>query len=553
MSERNTNGEDMSERSDSNNGGRRDTHGDAHGDTRGGTPGDTRHGTRGDGNGDRNGARRESAIEGAGVRKAYGGVLALEEATFSAAPGEVHALVGENGAGKSTMIKALAGVIRPDDGRILIGGEQVRLRSPQDAVRRGVATVFQELTLLPRMTVAENLLMGREPRGAARLIRRRELPACAGELLAEHDVESVDPGELVENLPLAQQQLVEIVRAVMREPAVLILDEPTSALSKREVEWLYGLVRRLRDGGTCIVFTSHRWSEVTDLADRITVFRNGTDVGTRTELSEDEAVSLMTGREVSTAYKEPESEPEEEVVLEAEGLTAPGLDGVSLRLHAGEILGIGGLEGQGQRELFHALFGLTGAGGEITLRGERLRLRSPRDAIRAGIAFIPQDRKAEGLLLPMAVRENLTLPILRRIASAGVLRPAGERKTAQGMIERLGIDARRPGQPVGTLSGGNQQKVLLGRWLLADSSILLLYDVTRGVDVATKQDIYELITQLAAEGRAILFYSSDTEEIAHLCHRVLVLREGAVAQELDGPGIPAEDIIGASFREESHA
>jgi ribose transport system ATP-binding protein len=553
MSERNTNGEDMSERSDSNNGGRRDTHGDAHGDTRGGTPGDTRHGTRGDGNGDRNGARRESAIEGAGVRKAYGGVLALEEATFSAAQGEVHALVGENGAGKSTMIKALSGVIRPDDGRILIGGEQVRLRSPQDALRRGVATVFQELTLLPRMTVAENLLMGREPRGAARLIRRRELPACAGELLAEHDVESVDPGELVENLPLAQQQLVEIVRAVMREPAVLILDEPTSALSKREVEWLYGLVRRLRDGGTCIVFTSHRWSEVTDLADRITVFRNGTDVGTRTELSEDEAVSLMTGREVSTAYKEPESEPEEEVVLEAEDLTAPGLDGVSLRLHAGEILGIGGLEGQGQRELFHALFGLTGAGGEITLRGERLRLRSPRDAIRAGIAFIPQDRKAEGLLLPMAVRENLTLPILRRIASAGVLRPAGERKTAQGMIERLGIDARRPGQPVGTLSGGNQQKVLLGRWLLADSSILLLYDVTRGVDVATKQDIYELITQLAADGRAILFYSSDTEEIAHLCHRVLVLREGAVAQELDGPGIPAEDIIGASFREESHA
>jgi ribose transport system ATP-binding protein len=228
MSERNANGEDMSERSDSNNGGRRDTHGD----TRGGTPGDTRHGTRGDGNGDRNGARRESAIEGAGVRKAYGGVLALEEATFSAAQGEVHALVGENGAGKSTMIKALSGVIRPDDGRILIGGEQVRLRSPQDALRRGVATVFQELTLLPRMTVAENLLMGREPRGAARLIRRRELPAFAGELLAEHDVESVDPGELVENLPLAQQQLVEIVRAVMREPAVLILDEPTSALSK---------------------------------------------------------------------------------------------------------------------------------------------------------------------------------------------------------------------------------------------------------------------------------------------------------------------------------
>jgi ribose transport system ATP-binding protein len=495
----------------------------------------------------------DSAIEGASVRKSYGGVLALDDAAFSAAPGEVHALVGENGAGKSTMIKALAGVIRPDSGRLLIGGEEVRLRSPQDALRRGVATVFQELTLLPRMTVAENLLMGREPRGVAGLIRRRELPGAAEELLAEHEVESVDPGELVENLPLAQQQLVEIVRAVMRRPAVLILDEPTSALAKREVDWLFGLVRRLRDDGSCVVFTSHRWSEVTDLADRITVFRNGTDVGTREQLSEEEAVSLMTGREVSTAYTEPESKPEKEVVLEAEDLTAPGLNGVSVSLHAGEIVGIGGLEGQGQRELFHALFGLTPAGGALQIRGKSTRLHSPRDAIRAGIAFIPQDRKAEGLLLPMTVRENLTLPILRRIAAAGLLRPAREKRIAQGMIDRLSIDARRPGQPVGTLSGGNQQKVLLGRWLLADSRILLLYDVTRGVDVATKQDIYELIAKLAADGRAILFYSSDTEEIAHLCHRVLVLREGAVAQELDGPGISAEDIIGASFREEVHA
>jgi ribose transport system ATP-binding protein len=493
-----------------------------------------------------------SAIEGAGLRKAYGGVLALEDATFRAAPGEVHALVGENGAGKSTMIKSLAGVIRPDDGRVLIEGEEVQLRSPEDALRRGVATVFQELTLLPRMTVAENLLMGREPRGGLGLIRRRDLPGAATDLLAEHGIDSVDPGELVENLPLAQQQLVEIVRAVMREPGVVILDEPTSALSKREVEWLFGLVRRLRDGGACIVFTSHRWSEVTDLADRITLFRNGTDVGTHEQLSEDEAVKLMTGREMSTAYAEPDKTPGDDVLLEADDLTARGLDGVSLSLHAGEILGIGGLEGQGQRELFQALFGLTPADGELQIRGKRKRLHSPRDAIRAGIAFIPQDRKAEGLLLPMTVRENLTLPILSRIAAAGVIRRPRERKAAEGMIDQLAIDARRPGQPVGTLSGGNQQKVLLGRWLLAKSQILLLYDVTRGVDVATKQDIYELIIKLADDGHAILFYSSDTEEIAHLCHRVLVLREGAVAQELDGPEISAEDIIGASFREETH-
>ena len=262
----------------------------------------------------------------------------------------------------------------------------------------------------------------------------------------------------------------------------------------------------------------------------------------------------MTGREVSTAYAEPEDKTlDGDVLLEADDLTAVGLDGVSLSLHAGEILGIGGLEGQGQRELFQALFGLTPADGELQIRGKRKRLHSPRDAIHAGIAFIPQDRKAEGLLLPMTVRENLTLPILSRIASAGVIRPASERKAAEGIIDQLAIEARRPGQPVGTLSGGNQQKVLLGRWLLAESQILLLYDVTRGVDVATKQDIYELIIKLAGDGHAILFYSSDTEEIAHLCHRVLVLREGAVAEELDGPEISAEDIIGASFREETHA
>ncbi len=495
----------------------------------------------------------DTAIAGVGLGKAYGGVLALEDATFRAGPGEIHALVGENGAGKSTMIKALAGMIRADEGQVLIAGEEVRLRSPEDALRRRVSTVFQELTLLPRMTVAENLLLGHEPQGRGRLIRRRDLAAAAHELLAAHDVDSVDPGELVENLPLAQQVLVEIVRACTRQPAVLVLDEPTSALSRREVEWLFDLARRLRDDGACVVFTSHRWTEVTDLADRITVFRNGTDVGTHDTLTEEEAVKLMTGREVSTAYPEPEHEPEDEPLLEARDLTAPGLDGVSLTLRAGEVLGVGGLDGQGQRELFHALFGLAPSDGEITVGGERARLRSPRDAIAAGIAFIPQDRKAEGLLLPMTVRENLTLPILRRLATGGVLRPAGERQAAEEMIERLSIDARRAGQPVGTLSGGNQQKVLLGRWLLADSRILLLYDVTRGVDVATKQDIYALIFELAADGHAILFYSSDTEEIAHLCHRVLVMREGAVAQELTGAELSSEDIIGASFHEEAHA
>jgi ribose transport system ATP-binding protein len=493
----------------------------------------------------------ESAIEGTGISRAFGGVKALDDASFAAAGGEVHALVGENGAGKSTMIKILSGVLRSDAGTVRIGGEDVRLGSPDDARERGVATVFQELTLLPSMTVAENLLLGREPRGRGRLIRRRALPDAAAQVLEEHEVDSVDPREVVGELPLAQQQLVEIVHAAMARPDVLILDEPTSALSRREVEWLFDLVRRLREDGACVVFTSHRWSEVTDLADRITIFRNGTDVGTHERIEEAEAVRQMTGREVSTAYPQPEAAASDrDVVLEVRGLSAPGLRDVSLVVRAGEIVGVGGLEGQGQRELFTTLFGLQRpTRGDIAIDGEPRRFHNPHDAIESDTAFIPQDRKGEGLLLPMTVRDNLTLPILGRVSRGGVLRFGAERRLVGGLVERLGIDAKRPSQAVATLSGGNQQKVLLGRWLLADSRILLLYDVTRGVDVATKHDIYELVLDLAREGRAILLYSSDTEEMAHLCHRVLVMREGAIADELEGPGVDSEEIIGAAFRE----
>jgi ribose transport system ATP-binding protein len=255
----------------------------------------------------------------------------------------------------------------------------------------------------------------------------------------------------------------------------------------------------------------------------------------------------MTGRDVDTAYPSP-GEAGDEVLLCVRGLSAPGVEDVSLEVRRGEVVGVGGLEGQGQAELFAALFGLERpTAGEVEVGGERLRARSPRDAIKAGMAFIPQDRKAEGLLLPMSVRDNLTLPVLGRVSRAGVLDFRSERRLVDGIVDRLAIDAKRVSAPVGTLSGGNQQKTLLGRWLLADSRVLLFYDVTRGVDVATKHDIYDLILDLAKEGRAVLLYSSDTEEIAHLCHRVLVMREGAIAESLEGPGVAAEEIIGAAF------
>jgi ribose transport system ATP-binding protein len=488
------------------------------------------------------------AIEAAGVSKRYGAVEALTDASFEALPGEIHALVGENGAGKSTLIKILCGITAPDTGTARVSGATVRGGGGDTAARHGIGVVFQELTLLPWLTVAENLLLHREPRGALGLIRRRELPSQAAAVLAGYGAGAIDPRALVADLSLAQRQIVEIVRAVSAKPRVLFLDEPTSSLAEAEVSWLFGLVRSLRDAGTCIVFTSHRWQEVTTLADRITVFRSGRRVATRDRLDEQEAVRLMTGRTLAEVTRETGPPPREHPVLEVSGLAGGRLRDVSFTLHQGEILGIGGLEGQGQRDLFLALFGVQRARGEIRAGGKRLRLRSPRDAIHAGvsIALVPEDRKSEGLFPPMSVRQNLSLPVLGKISVAGLVRSAAERERVRGAIDQMRIGVPDDSQPVDTLSGGNQQKVLLGRWLLADARILLLYDVTRGVDAATKQDLYQLMLDLTAQGRSILFYSSDTSEVARLAHRVLVLREGQVAAELDAPGIDAEQIVSAA-------
>ena len=492
------------------------------------------------------------AVEAEGLTKTFGGVRALQGASLAARPGEVHALVGENGAGKSTLIKALGGRVRPDAGAIRIGGRPVRLRGPPDAHALGAWTVFQELTLLGGMTVAENLLLSREPRGRSGLISRRRLAARAEEVLAGLGVHHIDPWALVEDIPLAERQVIEIARAISHAPRILFLDEPTSALAEREVAWLFGQVARLRQAGACIVFTSHRWNEVRSIADRITVFRGGRHVGTFTELSEDEAVTLMTGQRVDTLYPPLPAVPQNDIpALEARALAGPRLAPTSLGVAHGEVLGVGGLAGHGHRELFFTLFGAQRAtAGEVRLQGRPLRLRSPRDAVaRGGIALVPEDRKTEGLLLPMSVRDNLSLAVLRRLSRAGLMRRALERRLAGTEVDRLHVRTAGLAIPVGALSGGNQQKVLLGRWLLTEPQVLLLYDVTRGVDVATKHEIYELMMRLASEGRAILFYSSDAEELAHLCHRVLVMREGRVVAELHTPGITAEQVVSAAVRD----
>jgi ribose transport system ATP-binding protein len=480
-------------------------------------------------------------VSARGIDRSFGGVQALRDASFAARPGEIHALAGENGAGKSTMIKVLCGLIRADRGTV-------------DVHSGPVATAFQELSLMPDLTVAENLFLHRPPRGRLGLVVRRRLVPSAGELLRRFGVDYIDARAVTGDLSVAQRQVVEIVRALAAQPRVLFLDEPTAALPDRQVAWLSEHIRRLREEGCCVIFTSHRWREIEALADRVTVFRNGTHVTTRTQISESEAVRLMSGRTLSGTYPDVTAVPvHDDSALRVSDLHGGVLRGVSFDLRRGEILGIGGLAGQGQRDLFLTLFGARrAAAGRVAVGGRAVAIRRPRDAIAAGIgiAYVPEDRKAEGLLLPMSIRDNLTLATLDRRSAAGFVKRRAEQAAVAAIVKQLGINTGRPQtQAVGTLSGGNQQKVLMGRWLLTNAEILLLYDVTRGVDAATKHDFYVLVAELAAQGRAVLLYSSETEEIAHLCHRVLVLREGRIAAELPGPVGDAERIVAASLRE----
>ena len=494
------------------------------------------------------------AVRATGVDRAFGGVQALRDASFAARPGEIHALAGENGAGKSTLIKVLCGLISADRGTVEIFGQEVR-RVVEPAARRrlGVATAFQELSLLPDLTVAENLLLQDPPRGRLGLVRRGRLAPAADAILRRYGVEHIDSRAVTADLSVAHRQVVELVRVLATEPKVVILDEPTAALPAEQVQWLAGHMRRLRDEGCCVIFTSHRWREIEDLADRVTVFRNGTRVATRDRLSEAEAVTLMSGRSFAGAYPDVTAIARGDSALRVDDLTGGRLRGVSFDLRRGEILGVGGLAGQGQRDLFLTLFGARrAAAGTVRVGGEAVTIRRPKDAIRAGlgIAYVPEDRKAEGLFLPLSIRDNIALATLSRRSSYGFVARGAERTAVASIAAQLRIGGgRATSQAVGTLSGGNQQKVVMARWLLTEADVLLLYDVTRGVDAATKHDIYELVAELAGRGKAILFHSSETEEIANLCHRVLVLREGRIAAELPGPVGDAERIVAASIKE----
>ena len=495
----------------------------------------------------------------AGISKRYGGVRALEQADLAVAPGRIHAILGENGAGKSTLIKVMAGVVAPDEGTMTLDGRAVSFASPAAANQAGVVCIFQELSLIPDLSVADNIVISSPPTRFG-LIDRRRQRAIAEEALARAGAPDIHPSALIKDLPLSRRQLVEIAKALARKPRILILDEATSALTAADVAKVFVVLKRLRAEGLALLYISHRMHEIAELADECSVFRNGRKVATYEAgtKSDTQVVELMIGREYSHVFPPKPVKPLSGTpALETRGLCwTDRLRDISLSVRAGEIVGLGGLDGQGQRELLLALFGvLRGCRGEVRIDGAAVRIASPTQAKGSGVgmALIPEDRKTEGLMLAMTVRENLTFAALERIARNGFIDREVENRLIDEMIALLAIKTASADIAVGSLSGGNQQKVVIAKWLMNRPRIILLNDPTRGIDVGTKQEIYALLRKLADAGAAVLFYSTDYDELIGCCDRVLVLYDGAVKKELIGAEITEKALISSALNIEAAA
>jgi ABC-type sugar transport system ATPase subunit/ribose/xylose/arabinose/galactoside ABC-type transport system permease subunit len=470
-----------------------------------------------------------------GIGKRFAGVVVLDDVGFDVHPGEVHTLMGENGAGKSTLMNLLAGVHRPDAGTLELDGRPLTLASPAAALRQGIALIHQEPLSFPDLTVAENLFAGRGfPRGVAGQIDWRSMSRRTSELLGSLGV-SLSPTRRMSGLSIADQQMVELAAALSQNARVLLMDEPTAALTPREVHELFRIIRRLREGGVAIVFISHRLPEVFEISDRITVLRDGRCIGTRcvADTTQDEIIRMMVGRPLGELYDKPAATIGA-TLLKVDRLSLAGqFADVSFEVRAGEIVGLAGLVGAGRTEVAQAIFGARRAdAGAVSIAGEVVRLRDPRAAIAHGIAYVPEDRARDGLLLPMSITHNATLASLRDVSSLGFLRPAQERAVADAWRGRLQTRLRDLAQPVGELSGGNQQKVVLGKWLQTRPRILLVDEPTRGIDVGAKAEVHHLLAELARQGCAILMISSDLPEVLAMSDRVLVMREGRLTGEL---------------------
>ncbi|MCB8932903.1 MAG: L-arabinose ABC transporter ATP-binding protein AraG [Fimbriimonadaceae bacterium] len=476
------------------------------------------------------------ALEFEGIRKTFPGVVALDDVSFGVGAGSVHALLGENGAGKSTLLKILSGAHRADEGRVLLDGKEKRFRNTQDAIAEGIAVIYQELQLVDDLSVAENLFLGHLPQRFGKVDRHR-LFAESGRLL-EWVGEALNPRTRLGALPIAQRQMVEIAKALSLDARVLAFDEPTSSLTSREVDRLFEVIRQLRDEGRVILYVSHRMEEIFKLCDAATVFRDGKHVQTWDSLQEvtrDELVRSMVGRDVAAFAEEGEARALGDVALRVADVTGPGVVApADLAIRKGEIVGLFGLVGAGRTELLKLIYGAAKArSGRVSLHGVELGPHGPGKALATGLAWCPEDRKAEGIVPLASVQDNLNLGVRRRFSPLGfVIHPGREHRNALKGVERLGIRASGLRQAVGNLSGGNQQKTILGRVLGHDVEVLLLDEPTRGIDIGAKQEIYAIIRDLARNGAAVLFVSSDLPEVINLSDRVLVMREGALVGEL---------------------
>ncbi|MCW5952818.1 MAG: sugar ABC transporter ATP-binding protein, partial [Propionibacteriaceae bacterium] len=476
----------------------------------------------------------------------FGPVQALDQVTLGLAPGEVVGLLGENGAGKSTLLRVLSGDHQPDLGRVMVDSDPVVLTHPKTAHDHGIFVVYQEPELYPALTVAENLLAGKLP-ATRHVVTKARTTRLAADLIGEYGFDGVlDAGALISDCSPAQRQCVEILKAAVGGARLLCLDEPTSSLSEDESRRLWALMERLRAEGTAVIYVSHRMPEVMALCNRVVVMRDGQVVGERVvaETSEAELVRMMVGRPLSTMFP-PRGRELGEIALEGESLSTDDVEDISFEVRAGEILGLAGLVGAGRTEVAEAICGVVPLrSGELRLQGRALTLRSPRDALQAGIVLSPEDRKAQGLFLDRSITENISLPILRRLTNRGrLIALRAERRIVQEMTMRMRVKAPSSRSLAKTLSGGNQQKVLLSRWVAARPRVLVLDEPTRGIDVGAKSEIYALIDELAREGMAIVLISSETPELIGLADRILVMAHGSVVGEMDAAEATEESIL----------
>ncbi len=487
--------------------------------------------------------RRSGAVPGAdyllevdGVRKEFPGVVALDDVTLRVRRGTVHALMGENGAGKSTLMKIIAGVYQPDAGTIRLKGNEIRIASPLDALEAGIAMIHQELNLMPFMTVAENIWIRREPLNRFGFVDHRELNRRTAELFRHLGIE-VDPASDVRDHSVATRQMIEIAKAVSYDSDILIMDEPTSALTDREVDHLFRIIRDLKAQGKGIVYITHKMNELFTIADDVSIFRDGRYIATHPaqDLTRDQVIQMMVGREITQMFPK-EEVPIGEVVLSVRDLSLTGVfRGISFDLRKGEILGLAGLVGSGRTNVAETLFGITPAtGGEIRLDGAPIAIGSPRAAMRAGMALLTEDRKETGCFLSLSVLENMQMAVLTdRFVRAGFVDQAGLDAECETMKDAMRVKTPDLHERIENLSGGNQQKVLIGRWLMTAPRILILDEPTRGIDVGAKAEIHRLISRLAGRGVAVILISSELPEVLGMCDRILVMHEGRMTGILD--------------------